>query len=203
MTRAEIRELVYAQSSDKQRLADESVVNSHINMALAQVASWVATNFPQHMLAEWTGAVENADGKPYVRIEMDDGPVREIVGARRTDVSDDSGDCEIVSFFQARTRRQNALRDNPLVFVYGGRVGFLEPKNGIAMQVQFVRSVHFMEQDDDEPGGTLTAMPNEYQILIPTYATILKLTSERLDSQDWRAIYSEQREQLLASTRRE
>lgn len=198
MTLAEMRELVYLFSSDKYRQTDTARVDQMVNLATQHVGSWVATNMPHLMLTDWAGAVENPESKPYVIVSPSvypKSPVRKVVGAYRADVADDSGDCEIIDFFQARAKRQNSLRDNPPVFNYGGNLGFLEPKNGIAMHVQYVRNMGMMLADAAEPIG----LPETFQVLIPTYATLLKLTAERLDAEQWRTLYAEQKQQLLAA----
>jgi hypothetical protein len=182
--------------------------NRYINMAMHHVATWIASLDAGLLLTEWSGSVSNATDDLRVTIDLSsqDYPrVVKIVEAERTDLADnDSPSLEIIAYPSGRLLIPAAAAVKPQVFVYNETIGFIRPANAIGCRVVYVHGLPDMDTDTNRPGETGATndgdevIPLQFQTLIATYAAVLALTGENSDASQWRAIYEEQRQQILA-----
>lgn len=209
MTRAELRDLLYHNIHLKDPYLTETRANLLLNMALRHVTGWLHSQRAEYLLTEWSGTVLNPTSAPYVLIDLSAqvySRVSYVVLARRTGTSDDDPFLKIIRLRAAKHEQRGDVQNKPAIFVHNEQFGFVRPSDSIAVAVTYAHQLPTMTHDANTPGqtgdpatGTANRMPEEFQILIPSYAAVLALGGENADASMWRGMVEEQKLALVAA----
>lgn len=197
---------------DRQEAFDTARCNLFINQAMMHVAN-IADRQDQAIFVRPTAVVKVSTGE-FVEVPFYTGTPnwgittltrpRRILRVYRDGLAGKSHELKVVPFEDRYKFLPDAATDTPVAFVREQTVGFCRPVDQTDYHFDFVFSLPFMQTDTDTPGqaagaGTADLLPAEYHPIIATYATVLALAAERRSTAEWRDLYAEQRDELLAT----
>jgi hypothetical protein len=210
MTLAEMRQLLYANMFEENRPSlPDATANRYLNNAMQHVVNlMISMDYGLATITRTFVTVNDGTAwywQPEI-VEGNDPYGRQIVAARRMNPSsDDDPWLEVVTAATMRAHLSGSLQGRPKVLIWQRRVTFLEPEPGVQVLTEYVPELPPMVEDGDEPGwGSIAKfeqgfVPDHWQPVIVSYATIMALAAEQSNADAWRAIMNEQLQAAGAS----